>query len=112
MVKLDLEGFELDALMGMKQMLRERRIRYITSFERWDIQCLGSITGSSALNVAATSSLAESPGRQTMLRHMKLRKQSDSWNAVCGNPSAPANIYFSQAQSRTTHRRRLRRAGR
>ena len=28
-VKLDLEGFELDALMGMKQMLRERRIRYI-----------------------------------------------------------------------------------
>ena len=28
-VKLDLQGFELDALMGMEQMLRERRIRYI-----------------------------------------------------------------------------------
>ena len=28
-VKLDVEGFELDALMGMEQMLRERRIRYI-----------------------------------------------------------------------------------
>jgi FkbM family methyltransferase len=28
-VKLDVEGFELDALMGMEQMLRERRIRYV-----------------------------------------------------------------------------------
>jgi FkbM family methyltransferase len=28
-VKLDVEGFELDALMGMEQMLRGRRIRYV-----------------------------------------------------------------------------------
>ena len=35
-VKLDVEGFELDALMGMQQMLRERRIRYIVFEELRD----------------------------------------------------------------------------
>ena len=35
-VKLDLEGFELDALMGMEQMLRARRIRYVVFEEQRD----------------------------------------------------------------------------
>ncbi|MGB6430239.1 MAG: FkbM family methyltransferase [Candidatus Acidiferrales bacterium] len=35
-VKLDLEGFELDALMGMEQMLRERRIDHIVFEEFGD----------------------------------------------------------------------------
>jgi hypothetical protein len=35
-VKLDVEGFELDALMGMEQMLRERRIRYVVFEELRD----------------------------------------------------------------------------
>jgi len=34
--KLDLEGFELDALMGMEQMLRERRIDHIVFEEMGD----------------------------------------------------------------------------
>jgi len=40
MVKLDLEGFELDALMGMEQMLRERRIDNIVFEELATIQLL------------------------------------------------------------------------
>src|SRR6516162_5006503 len=35
-VKLDVEGFELDALMGMEQMLRERRIRHVVFEELRD----------------------------------------------------------------------------
>jgi FkbM family methyltransferase len=35
-VKLDVEGFELDALKGMEQMLRERRIRYVVFEELRD----------------------------------------------------------------------------
>ena len=35
---------------------------------------------------------------------MKLKKQSDSWNAVYGNPSASANTYFSQAQNKDDSR--------
>lgn len=35
-VKLDLEGFELEALMGMQQMLRERRIQHVVFEELGD----------------------------------------------------------------------------
>jgi len=35
-VKLDVEGFELDALMGMEQMMREHRIRYVVFEELRD----------------------------------------------------------------------------
>ncbi len=120
MVKLDVEGFELDALKGMEQMLRERRIRYVVFEEQRDypapthhflrslaIRCSGWITVSSASNVAETGVSERNPFqhfRQITWRHTKLMKQSGTWNAVYGNLSAPGDIFSEPEGSTITNR--------
>ena len=85
-VKLDVEGFELDALMGMKQMLRERRIRYIVFEDTGEypapthhfLREVGYSVfrldhGFFGIKCCCDKQPRVEPGR-TMWRHMKLKK--------------------------------------
>ena len=113
-VKLDLEGFELDALMGMKQMLRERRIRHIVFEDTGEypapthhlLREVGYSVfrldhGFFGIKCCCDKQPRVEPGLPNMRRHIKRMKQSDNWNVVDGNLLALVDIYFTEARTRT-----------
>ena len=108
-VKLDVEGFELDALKGMEQMLRERRIRYVVFEELREypapthhfLRDMGySVFGLDHGFLGIKCCRDRGPRVEPIsglppnyLATYEAEKRSDSWNTVYGNPSAPVDIF-------------------